>query len=62
MKTLAARVEGTDKGDVEFLIKKLGLKTPTEVFTILEQYYPRRKIKSATQFFIEELFEDADFR
>ena len=28
-----------------------------EVFSILEKYYPRRQIKPATQFFIEELFE-----
>ncbi len=58
MKTLAARVDGTDKGDVQFLIKHLGLKTPAEVFTIVEKYYPRQQIKPATQYFIEELFED----
>jgi hypothetical protein len=56
MKTLAARVDTTDKGDVQLLIKLLGLKTAEEVFTILEKYYPRQQIKPATQFFIEELF------
>lgn len=56
MKTLAARVDTTDKADVQLLIKSLGLKTAAEVFTILEKYYPHRQIKPATQFFIEELF------
>ena len=56
MKTLAARVDATDRGDVELLIRTLGLKTPQEVFAILEKYYPRQQIKSATQFFVEELF------
>jgi hypothetical protein len=57
MKTLAARVEATDKQDVQFLINLLGLKSAQEVFSILEKYYPRQRIKPATQFFIEELFE-----
>ncbi len=57
MKTLAARVDTTDKADVQLLIKSLGLKTADEVFTILAQYYPHQQIKPATQFFIEELFE-----
>lgn len=57
MKTLAARVEATDRQDVQFLIKVLNLKTPQEVFGILEKYYPKQQIKPATQYFIEELFE-----
>ncbi|MFQ5630119.1 MAG: hypothetical protein ACE5I1_15230 [bacterium] len=57
MKTLAARVEGTDRKDIEFLIKLLGIQTPDEVFAILEKYYPRKQIKPATQFFVKELFE-----
>ena len=56
MKTLAARVDETDRGDVELLIKLLGLKSAGEVFHILEKYYPRQQIKPATQFFVEELF------
>ena len=62
MKTLAARVDSTDRGDVELLIKILGLKTPTEVFSIVEKYYPRQQIKPVTQYFIEELFEDDHLR
>lgn len=57
MKTLAARVESSDKEDVLTLIETLGLKTAEEVFAILEKYYPRQQIKPATQFFVEEMFE-----
>jgi hypothetical protein len=58
MKALASRIEGTDKKDILFLIKKLGLKSPDEVFGIIEKYYPRQRIRPATQFFVEELFEN----
>ena len=60
MKALAARVDGADKRDVIFLVKKLKLRSARDVFAILEKYYPREKIKPATQFFIEELFENDD--
>ena len=60
MKTLASRVETTDKQDVIFLIELLDLKTADEVFAILEKYYPRQQIKPATQFFVEELLEQID--
>jgi hypothetical protein len=57
MKTLAARVESTDRGDVEFLVRRLGIRSAPEVFAILEKYYPRGQIKPATRYFIEELFQ-----
>jgi hypothetical protein len=57
MKALAARVDATDRADVTFLIKKLGLTSPEEVFRVVEKYYPHSRIKPATRFFIEELFE-----
>lgn len=57
MKTLAARVDTTDGPDIQFLIERLGLTTPEQVFTILEKYYPRQQVKPATQYFVEELFE-----
>jgi hypothetical protein len=60
MKTLSSRVESTDKHDILFLIDLLDLKTADEVFAILEKYYPRRQIKPATRFFMEELFEQMD--
>lgn len=58
MKTLAARVDTSDRDDILFLIKVLKLKNASEVFDILEKYYPRKQIKPATQFFVEEIFED----
>ncbi|MCI0662897.1 MAG: DUF6036 family nucleotidyltransferase [Acidobacteria bacterium] len=57
MKTLASRVDSSDKEDILFLINLLNLKTAGEVFVILEKYYPQHQIKPATQFFVEELFE-----
>lgn len=57
MKTLAARVDTTDQQDIRFLIKMLGLTTPEQVFDLLEKYYPHQRIRPATQFFVEELFE-----
>ena len=56
MKVLAARVDTSDADDVRFLVKKLGLTTPAEVFKILEQYYPKKQVRPATQFFVEEIF------
>ena len=57
MKTLSARVDTFDKSDVELLIDRLGLRSPNEVFSIVEKYYPREQIKPATQYFIQELFD-----
>jgi hypothetical protein len=57
MKALASRVDGTDKDDIIFLIMKLNLKTIKDVFNIIENYYPKKVIKPATQFFIEEIFD-----
>lgn len=58
MKALSARLDTTDKPDIIFLIKKLGLNSPEDVMNIVEKYYPRNNIKPATQFFIEEIFDD----
>ncbi|MFH1379161.1 MAG: DUF6036 family nucleotidyltransferase [bacterium] len=57
MKTLAARIDTTDKQDIQFLIEHMGIKTAEEVFSILEKYYPHQKIKPAAQYFIEEIFD-----
>jgi hypothetical protein len=56
MKTLAARVDATDREDVQVLIRELQIKSADEVFRILKTYYPRQEIRPATQYFIEELF------
>lgn len=55
MKVMAARVD-MDRKDMEFLIDKLGIGTAEEVFRIVEGYYPQQRIKPATQFAVEELF------
>ena len=58
MKSLSARIDGTDSKDIEFLISKLKIKTVEEVFNIIDKYYPRRVIKPATQFFLEDVFDE----
>ena len=58
MKSLSARIDGTDSQDIKFLIKKLTIKSIEEVFKIIDKYYPRRIIKPATQFFLEEIFDE----
>ncbi|MEA3416805.1 MAG: hypothetical protein U9R02_11735 [Thermodesulfobacteriota bacterium] len=58
MKSLSARIDGTDSKDIEFLINKLKITTVDEVFKIIDKYYPRRIVKPATQFFLEEVFDE----
>jgi hypothetical protein len=58
MKSLSARIDGTDSQDIRFLLKKLNIQSAEEVFRIIEKYYPRSIIKPATQFFLEEIFEE----
>ena len=58
MKSLSARIDGTDSKDIKFLINKLKIKTVEEVFNIIDKYYPHRIIKPATQFFLEEVFDE----
>ncbi len=57
MKVMAARVDTADRDDVIRLIRELQLATPQAVFAIVEHYYPRKQIKPAAQFFIQELFD-----
>jgi hypothetical protein len=57
MKAISARAESYDKLDVKLLIDLMELKVPGEVFAVVEKYYPRHQIKPATQYFIEELFD-----
>lgn len=58
MKSLSARIDGTDSKDIEFLVKALNIRSVEEVFNVIEKYYPRKNIKPATQFFLEELFNE----
>jgi hypothetical protein len=57
MKALAARFDTSDRDDVAFLIKELGLGSAGHVFDILERYYHPDQIRPATRFFIEEIFQ-----
>jgi hypothetical protein len=55
MKCISARWDSSDRDDVQFLLKLLGLKNPKEVFAIIESYYPNNRIPPKTQFLLEEL-------
>lgn len=57
MKAISSRVDTKDKDDIQFLIKKLGVKTADDVFNVIGKYYPNNRIKPAVQYFIEELFQ-----
>jgi hypothetical protein len=56
MKAISARHNTLDARDVRVLIDLLKLSSANQVLDIVEKYYPRNQIKPATQFFIEELF------
>lgn len=58
MKSLSARIDGTDGQDIRFLVKELKITTVDDVFKVIEKYYPRKIIKPATQFFLEELLDE----
>lgn len=55
MKCISARFDSSDLDDTKFLIEYLQLKSPVEVFRIIEAYYPKRLIPPKTQFLIEEI-------
>lgn len=55
MKCVAARFDTHDRDDVIFLLSYLRLKKPSEVFTVVERYYPHRMIPAKARFLIEEL-------
>ena len=58
MKAIAARSGTYDREDVVRLIEMLGIKSSEAVFDIVEKYYPKNQIKPATQYFVEQLFQD----
>jgi len=58
MKSLSARIDGTDSKDIEFLINKLKITTVDGVFKIIDKYYPSQIVKPATQYFLEEVFDE----
>ena len=63
MKCMAARIGGTtdepsDVADIIFLVRRLKLKSATEVLNLVGQYYPDNRIPVKTQYLIEGLFEE----
>ena len=56
MKILALRPGTEDENDAEFLIERLGLKSPEEVLTIVADYYPKKEVKPKTVFWLKEYF------
>lgn len=55
MKCVSARWDTNDRDDVIFLIQHLQLKTPEEIFSIIEKFYPSNQIPPKTKFFIEKV-------
>lgn len=62
MKCMAARSEETseDRGDVEFLIRTLGLSTEDEVFEIVGRFYPLEHLHVKSRYFVREVLETMD--
>jgi hypothetical protein len=59
MKALAARVDTTDRSDARLLLERMGVKRLDDALALVEKYYPRKMIKPATLYFLEDLFENA---
>lgn len=59
MKCLSARWDTSDRDDVIFLIDFLKIREPSQVFELIEGYYPKNIIPTKTKFFIEEVLSQA---
>ncbi|MGH9941429.1 MAG: DUF6036 family nucleotidyltransferase [Pyrinomonadaceae bacterium] len=57
MKAIAGRVDSTDRDDLIFLIRALGIENAGKVIEIVSRYYPHKQVKPETQAFIEEFFD-----
>lgn len=56
MKCHAARVDTEDLEDAKVLVRVLGLKTPDEVFEIVESFIPKKYLSIRTTVFVEDIF------
>ena len=56
MKCISARFDTHDADDVAFLVRRLGLVAPEEVFERITRYYPQEQVPPKTRFLVEELF------
>ena len=50
--------EASDIPDIVFLIRHLGLKSPSAVLDLVARYYPSGRISVKTQYLVEGLFEE----
>lgn len=57
MKAMSARFDSKDSQDIVTLCKILKIESQGQVFEIVENYYPKKRISPKTIFFIEELFD-----
>lgn len=64
MKCMAARVDdtATDRGDVAFLSKALGLTSANEVLGIVERFFPKDRIHIKTVYFVQEILASLEDR
>lgn len=64
MKCMAARSEETseDRGDVEFLIRSLGLASEDEVLEVVGRFYPLEQLHIKTRYFVSEVIAEIDGR
>jgi hypothetical protein len=58
MKCVSARFDSMDREDVVFLIRRLGLRTPDEVFEVIGRFYPRERVPAKTGFLVEEILQE----
>lgn len=62
MKCLSMRLgkDETDLQDVRFLMNKLNLHNPEDIFNLIERFYPQRLIQPKTRFAIIEICQEAE--
>lgn len=58
MKALAARIDTMDRDDMKLLLDDLNIQSVEDAASLVEKYYPKRLIKPATMYFLEELFDE----
>lgn len=58
MKCLAARgFDSKDIEDIQFLARRLGIRTMDEALAVLEKFYPQNRILPRSQYMLQELFD-----
>ena len=61
MKVLAARAgTGADRGDIEFLIRLLALRSASEVMAIAQKYYDPSRLLPRSYYLVDEIMEQMD--